>query len=30
MSIEFKDEIVELYDSLFDDYKDVHGLKSPN
>ena len=30
MSIEYKDEIIELYDSLYDDYKDIQGLKAPN
>lgn len=30
MNIEFRETIVSLYDSLYNDYKDIEGLKSPN
>jgi hypothetical protein len=30
MSIEHMDDVINLYDRLYDEYKDVEGLKSPN
>ena len=30
MDIQYKDNIVEMYDTFYEQYKDVEGLKSPN
>lgn len=30
MDISFRDSLITLYDSLFDEYKSIEGLKSPN
>lgn len=30
MDIQYKDKIVELYDSFYDLYKEIEGLKAPN
>jgi len=30
MSIDYRDQIISLYDSEYINYKDVEGLKSPN
>ena len=30
MDIQYKDDIVEMYDTFYEQYKDVEGLKSPN
>lgn len=30
MDIQYKDKIVEMYDTFYEQYKDVEGLKSPN
>jgi hypothetical protein len=30
MDISHRDTIITLYDNLYNDYKDIEGLKSPN
>ena len=30
MDIQYKDDIVKMYDTFYEQYKDVEGLESPN